>query len=229
MTNRMSVLAAVLAVLFVVSPTHAAPSASTAEPIPAICGTKVPQIDDEEEMLVEHVLYFHGTHRSGDVQGGGNVASTPFLMDETAPTGTETKYKSSKPGIFGNDTFGRNAVNGYWLRDLDEGAQVVCAGSTFYALAPSDSIGIILYFDKPYADTTTASISRVNASAPPGNGVKAYTGRFNISGSRGQVAETDISIQFAPAAPGAVLAYDSMEAPSSFRYVTIEPRPEPPA
>jgi hypothetical protein len=227
MTNRMSFLAAVLFVLFAVSPSLAGSSDLAAEPTPAICGSKVPQIDPEKEMLVEHVLYFHGSHRSGDVQGGGNFAGTPFIMDPTAPTGTETKYKTSKPVVLGNDTFGRNAVNGYWLTELDEAARVVCAGSTFHALAASDTITVMLYFDKPYSEATITPISQSNAAAQAGNGVKPYTGRFNFSGTK--VAETDISIQFAPASPGAVLAYDSTEAPSSFTYVTIEPKPEPPA
>ncbi|MGH2710851.1 MAG: hypothetical protein ACRDH9_06580, partial [Actinomycetota bacterium] len=177
------------------------------------------------EILVEHTLYFHGTNRSGDIQGGGNVSGTPFLMDATAPTGTETKYKTSKPGIFGNDTFGRNAVNGYWLRELEAPERIVCAGSKFYAAAAADSINIILFFDKPYSDTAIAAVSNVSASAPAGNGVRLFSGNFSVGTKTGKVAETDFSIQFAPGAPGAVLAYDSTEAPSSFTYVTIEPKP----
>lgn len=186
----------------------------------------MPQITDQE-MLVEHTLYFHGTNRSGDIQGGGNFSGTPFLMDATAPTGTETKYKSSKPGIFGNDTFGRNAVNGYWLRELDASERIVCAGTKFHALAAADSINVLLYFDKPYADTTIAAVSTVAASAPAGNGVRLFNGTFSVGNKLGKVAETDFSVQFAPAAPGAVLAYDSTEAPASFTYVTIEPKPAP--
>ncbi len=211
-----------LAVLLVASPAFAAPADEEPDALPAVCGGKVPATT-EDEMLVERTLYFHGTNRLGDVQGGGNVAGTPFLMDPEAPATAETKYKSSKPVVFGNDNFGRNAVNGYWLRDLDASQRVVCAGSSFSALASSDTISIILFFDKPYADTTTTpAVSRVNATAPAGNGFRTYTGIFNVD----RVAETDISIQFAPAAPGAILAYDSTEAPSSFTYVTVEPRPE---
>jgi hypothetical protein len=218
----MSVSAAFLSALFVVSPVTS--SGASAEGNPAVCGTKVITLT-EEEMLVEHVLYFHGTNRSGDVQGGGNFAGTPFIMDATAPTGTETKYKTSKPVILGNDTFGRNAVNGYWLTELGETARVVCAGSTFHALAAADSINMLLYFDKPYSDTAISPVSTIDATAPAGNGVRAFTGRFNVP--KNKVAETDIHIQFAPAAPGAILAYDSTEAPSSFTYVTIEPKPQP--
>ena len=224
MTNRMSVLAAVLSVLFVLSPANASSSTTTSEPNPAVCGSKVPVIT-ADEMLVEHVLYFHGTHPSGDVQGGGNFVSTPFIMDPTAPTSADTKYKSSKPGVIGNDAFGRNAVNGYWLQELDAPVRIACAGSTFHALAPSDQIGIMLYLDKPYSEATIPAVSKVNANAEAGQGVKPYTGRFNFSGTR--VAESDIHIQFAPAAPGAVIAYDSTTAPSSFTYVTIEPKPAP--
>jgi hypothetical protein len=222
------VVGAALAPLLVAVALGVAPAAAAVQ-IPAVCGTKVPAIDEEKQMLVEHVLYFHGTQRLGDVQGGGNLSvpgvTSPFLMDPTAPTGTETKYKTSKPGVFGNDTFGRNAVNGYWLRELASEAGIVCAGSTFYAASTSNTIAMILFFDKPYADTSIANISRVDATAPAGNGVRAYTGRFSIPTTK-ETATTDISIQFAPAAPGAVLAYDSTEAPSSFRYVTVEPKPQ---
>ena len=213
-------LVASFALAVLVAPSAFATPAEENEAIPEVCGATAPAITDQE-VLVEHTLYFHGTNRLGDVQGGVNTpVGTPFIMDATAPSGTETKYKSSKPGVLGTDYYGRNAVNGYWVTEFEAPQRVVCAGSKFYAASAADSISLILYFDKPYSDSTVPAVSRVDATAPAGTGVRLYSGRFNVA----KVAEADISIQFAPAPPGAVLAYDSTEAPSSFTYVTVEPK-----
>ena len=142
-------------------------------------------------------------------------------MDETKPTGTETKVKTSKAEVVGNDDFGRNAVNGYWLREFGGPQRIVCAETTVYAIAPGDVINVGLHTDKPYFEATVVP-RKADATAAAGTGARAFTARWT---GLDVVAQTDVSVQFNPAAPGAVLLYDSVEALSSFTYVTIAPPP----
>jgi hypothetical protein len=193
---------------------------------PAVCGGReIPLATDANgnpiEKLVEHTLYFHGVDRLGDVQGAQVIlgGGTPFAMDPNRPTTTETKIKSSKPGVFGNDNFSQNPVNGYWVRQLDSEQRIVCAGTSVHALANSTSIGTLLFLDQDFADQT-GHVKRGSATAPAGNGVRVFSGNF---GALDQVVASSITVQFAPGPPGALLFYDSTEAPSSFTYVTVEP------
>lgn len=193
---------------------------SAAAELPAACAGKAPVLR-EGQTLETRTAWFHGTNRVGEPDGNG-VLQTFMKMDGRRPTTDETKVKTSKPGVLGNDGTSKNNVNGVWQLDVTEPTQIVCAATTVHAVAPGDAIGAQLRVDIPRSDTTAPN-SVVQTQAPAGNGPRAYSGTFGRIGTEGALARTDVTVQFAPPAPGAALLYDSTSALSSFTYVVAVP------
>ena len=196
-----------------------APAFAEDQPLPAACGGTAPLIA-EDEMLVEHTLYLHGTSQLGDHDAAEDLlAGSPRMtyMDATAPTGPASKVDTNLASA-GNDQFNGNPMLSYWATQLDAPVRIVCASATVFTTDGGNPT-LQLFFDQPYAAATPGATVTATGT---GTGVREVTGVFKPFDV---INEYDLTLQVIASRPGMHMLYDSTTHPSSFTYVTVEQAP----
>lgn len=190
--------------------------------IPDVCGDREIFLE-EDEVLVERTLYFHGQASIGNLDGAQDAniegTATRLTMDPSFPTSdTDKIYVTRLTGIVGNTTFAQNQNHGYWIRRLDgEQQRIVCGGATVFAGTVTGQLPIQLWIDAP------RGIGRTPHSTVVGQGTAGEVGEYTVNfGALDVVSSDNLLIQLDSAPPGALTFYDSTGRPSRFTYVTVE-------
>ena len=166
------------------------------------------------EKLVTHTVYMHGQDMVGNVDAVNEIADgTPRLvMDEKAPTGGTAKTFAGKNYVAGpNTAVAPNFLLGYWNRELQRPARVVCAEAVVYAATPQGNLTLQLWGD-------TADPVAVKATSTPRTPAP-YRVNFGPLDKR---VSAGLLVQAVHDTPGSLLYYDSVGRPSFFNYVTVE-------
>lgn len=197
--------------------------------VPEICTQGVPDLA-EDEVLVEHTLYFHGEQPSGTP---GQASNFPLGYDDEKTMSEDTPPEGNPKvdvlyGLGLNESFVGGPTLPYWRTFVWDEPRIVCAEAVYYGNTPG-ATDVRIFLDEAYGVGETDAVASViqEEEGTPFSTYRANFGALDLQGFD-LVVQVSHHNGLEPGDAVGAVAYDSTDTPSAFTYVAVEKAPATP-